>query len=89
MPKFYLPLKHIVREPTTGRQVTLLIPGAEQMDGSQLDEIIQWQEEKTLAELKRPIPKRTYSREEVGKALNEFNKELRKRRQSSHNRLIF
>ena len=89
MPKFYLPLKYRIKEPTTGREQTILIPGAESMDKSQLNEIIQWQEEKTLKELKTPRPKRVYSKKEVGQALNEFNKALRKRQGSTHNRINF
>jgi len=82
-------MKYTVKEPTTGRETVLIIPGAESMDKSQLNEIIQWQEEKTLAELKTPRPRRVYSQKEVGRALNEFNKQLRRRQRSSHNRINF
>ncbi len=72
MPKLWLPL----REPTTGREQIIYIPGAEHMDKSQLEEILQWQKEKTLADLKAKGPQRppmaVAKRKEIGKALNEF-----------------
>ncbi len=78
MARVYLPMTHtqkiaLTHEPT-GRQTILLIPGAASMDISQLREIIQWQTEKFEAEAEKmgPKPKRTYSKEEVGRALKEF-----------------
>ena len=87
MPKLWLPIK----EPTTGREQILYIPGASYMDKSQLEEIIAWQKEKTLADLKAkgPKPERKYSKAEVGKALKEFRERLHRRQQSTHNKINF
>lgn len=91
MPKFYLPLKYTLTEPTTGRQQIIMIPGAEHLDTSHLQELIQSTEEKTMAQLKAKgsIPKRTYSRKEVGQAIREFNIALQRRKASTHNKINF
>lgn len=77
MPQVWLPIK----EPTTGREITIIIPGANQMDRGQLKEIIQWQTEKTLADLKAkgPQPVARFSSKEVGQALNEFRHHLERK----------
>jgi len=93
MAKFYLPMnsrnKYTIQDPESGRKQDILIPGAGSMDKSQLNEILEWQTEKTLKELRAPRPKRVYSKKEVGQALNEFNKALRRRQASTHNKINF
>lgn len=95
MPGLYLPTQHkeklVLQHEPTGRQTILLIPGAANMDISQLREIIQWQQEKFAAESQKlgPKPKRKYSRIEVGKALKEFRDSVLRRQQSTHNRNSF
>lgn len=81
MPKLWLPIK----EETSGREMLILIPGASHMDRSQLEEIIAWQKETTLRELKAlgPRPKARYSRKEVGQALNEFRMFLERKRKGT------
>ena len=66
-----------------GRTRDILIPYSHDIDGTQLDEIIAWQKEKTINELdKMPSkPERTISKEEVGKALDEYTKFLRRKRE--------
>lgn len=61
-----------------GRKRTILIPGASDMDSHQLEDIIEWQTEKTKKELRKPRPQRKHSKEEVGQALKDYN-EFRKR----------
>lgn len=87
MGKIWLPIK----EPSTGREQILYIPGASHMDRSQLEEILHWQKERTLAVLKAkgPKPARIHSRKEVGQALKEFREQLHRRQQSTHNRINF
>ena len=87
MSKIWLPIV----EPTTGREQILYIPGASHMDRSQLEEILHWQKERTLAQLKAkgPIAPRVHSRKEVGQALKEFRGYLHRRQQSTHNRINF
>jgi len=87
MPKIWLPLKH---EPT-GRETILYIPGASDLSRQHLEELIQSEQEAFSEESKKlgPKPKRTVSRKEVGKALNEFRTYLLKRRQSPKNKIYF
>ena len=61
------------------KEQQIFIPGADQMDKNELKDIIQWQEGKTRQELRQPREQRKYSKEEVGKALKDFN-EFRKRK---------
>ncbi len=79
MVKLFLPTSYSfkVRDNSTKREQIVLIPGAESMDRSQLEEIIAWQRENTAVELAQPKPKSKYSRKEVGQALNEYLKWLR------------
>ena len=74
MPLLMLPLK----EPVYGRETLLYIPGASRMDRHQLQEIIHWQTEKTLGEMKArgPQPKAVYSRKEIAGALRDFMRRL-------------
>ena len=74
MHKIWLPISYTIREPTTGREQILFIPGAERMPISQLREIIAWQEQKTLAELKArgPKPEPRYSKENVAGAIKDY-----------------
>lgn len=54
MNKFWLPLKRTYRK---GNKTTILIiPGASSMDKSQLEDIIQWEEEKMAKEVVKPAP---------------------------------
>ena len=66
-------------EPTTGREMLLIVPGASRMDRSELEEIIGYEREKTLAQLKAkgPVVKSRFSKKEIGGALREFNEYLR------------
>lgn len=61
------------------RERTIFIPGSEDMDRNQLNDIIEWQTEKTKRELSQPRPERKRSRKEVGQALKDYN-EFRKRK---------
>jgi len=81
MPALYLPTKYTIKvgEGAAQRQQVIIIPGAEQMDQSQLKEILQWQQEKANKELAIPKEQPRYSRKEVGQALNEYFKWRRKR----------
>jgi len=75
-PMLWLPLK---RRYTRGNKTTILvIPGAAHMDRSQLEEIIQWQEEKIDKEVVG-TPVSTMDRREVSGMLNEFLDWRRKR----------
>ena len=80
MTKIWLPIK----EETSGRETILYIPGASHLSRQQLEEIIQWQTEKTVAEFKAegPQPERVVSRKEVGKALKEFRASLARSRET-------
>ncbi len=75
-PKLWLPLSYTIKEPTSGREMMIFIPGADSMDRSQLQEIIAKQEEVVTAQLKAkgPVPRSRYSRKERGRMLNEFHK---------------
>lgn len=87
MTKLWLPIK----EETTGREQLILIPGAEHMDRSQLEEIIAWQEETTRAKLKAlgAKPQARFSRKEVGQALNEFRMFLERKRSGTGNKRYY
>ena len=75
-PKIWLPLNRVFQR---GNKTTILIiPGASQMDRSQLEEIIQWQTEKINKEVVKPqavIPSK-----EIKGMLLEFAKYIRKKR---------
>ncbi len=91
MAKFFLPMNYTVTEPTTGRSLKIMIPGAELLDGSHLKELVQATTERTQEQLKAkgPVPKRIFSRKEVGQAIREFNIALQKRKTSTHNKINF
>lgn len=76
-PKIWLPITH------KGRTRNILIPYSHDIDGSQLEEIIAWQKEKTVKDLDNmpPQPERTMSKEEAGKMLGEYTKFLRRRKE--------
>ncbi|KKN73879.1 hypothetical protein LCGC14_0396810 [marine sediment metagenome] len=63
-----------------GRTRNILIPYSHSIDESQLNDIVQWQTEKTLDELKKlpPKPVRTISKEDVGEILKDYMKFLRR-----------
>jgi hypothetical protein len=68
LPKLWLPITY------GGRTRNILIPNAHDIDDSQLDEIIAWQKEKTLKELKSLPEKKpvdVMKSKEIGKLLNE------------------
>ena len=77
MPELWLPIIH------KGRRRDILIPFTHDIDHGQLDELIAWQKEKTLQELDKlpPKPKRTISKRDVGKILDDFTKYLRRKRE--------
>ena len=69
MPKLWLPLSY------GGRTRNILIPYSQNIDDTQLDEIIHWQTEKTMNELKKLPPKQPMSvmkKKEVVEALRDF-----------------
>ena len=76
-PKIWLPITH------KGRTRNILIPYSHNIDQSQLDEIIAWQKEKTVAELDKmpPKPERILPEKEVAKMLNDYTKFLRRKRE--------
>jgi len=86
MARLWLPTQYTIKEPTTGREQVLIIPGAESMDRGQLEEITQWQEETTKAKLKAmgPKVKPRYSRKETGQAINEYLQSLRRRQKTGN-----
>lgn len=58
-----------------GRKQTIFIPGADEMDRHELEDLVQWQEEKTRDELRKiPTKQRNHSKADVGKALGDYNK---------------
>lgn len=76
MPRIWLPVSY------GGRTRNILIPNVQNIDNSQLDEIIQWQKEKTLKELKNMPEKKPVSiarKEEIVGALKEYGKWLSKK----------
>ena len=77
-PQIWLPIKY------GGRTRNVLIPNAQDIESSQLEEIIEWQKEKTLNELKKLPPKKPLNimkAKEIGKMLKEYIHFL-KRKQS-------
>ena len=81
-PQIWLPITR------KGRTRNILIPYAHDIDGTQLDEIIAWQKEKTIAELDKmpPKPERTISKHDVGKMLDEYTKFLRRKQEDGTKR---
>jgi hypothetical protein len=68
LPKLWMPINY------GGRTRNILIPNVQDIDGSQLDEIIDWQKEKTLKELKslpEKKPMNVLKAKEIGAMLNE------------------
>jgi len=61
------------------RERTIYIPIGDDMSRSRLDEIKEWQTEKTKKELRQPRERRKHSKEETGQALRDYN-EYRKRK---------
>jgi hypothetical protein len=85
MAKIWLPISY------GGRTRNVLIPNAQDIDRSQLGEIIAWQKEKTLDELKKLPEKKPVDiakAREIGAQLNEFHKFL-KRKASDGNKKYF
>ena len=71
-----------------GRKRTILIPGYEDCDGAQLDELIHWQVEQTrdqLRQLGEKVEPR-YSRKEIGKAVNEWYLSQKRRKETMNQR---
>ena len=95
MPKILLPLNYnqkiALRHEPTGRETLLIIPGASQMDRTELVETIQCAEERFAEQSKAegPKPIRKYTRQEVGKALNEFRNYFQKRQKNHTGKLYF
>ena len=87
MSRLWLP----IHEPTTGREMTLYIPGADHMDIGQLKAIVEAEKEKTLAQLKAkgPKPVSRMSRDDVKGALREFVAWRNERRENLGHRRIF
>ncbi len=73
----------LIKEPTTGREMLVIIPGASHMDRGQLEAIIEGQTERTLEQLKAqgPKPVARLSKAEVQGALREFVTWRNKRRE--------
>jgi hypothetical protein len=77
MPKIWLPISH------GGRTRNILIPHTQDMDKSQLNEIVEWQKEKTLNELKKLPPKKPIEiakAQEIGAQLNEYLQYLKRKK---------
>ena len=57
-----------------GKEMKVFIPGADQMDRHELEDIVQWQTEKTRDELRKAPPKEEskHSKKEVGEALKDY-----------------
>lgn len=85
MPKLWLPISH------GGRTRNILIPYIQDIDDSQLEEIIEWEKEKTLDELKKMPPKKPIDvarAKEIGAQLNEYMQFL-KRKKGDANKKYF
>jgi hypothetical protein len=77
MPKIWLPISH------GGRTRNILIPHTQDMDKSQLDEIVEWQKEKTLDELKKLPPRKPIEiakAQEIGAQLSEYLQYLKRKK---------
>ena len=81
MAKIWLPIK----EPTSGRETILYIPGASHMDKGKLREILAAEKEKIRAELKAqgPRPKGRFSKAEIALALRDFRRFLDRKEQGT------
>lgn len=81
MPRLYLPIRRI-EVTKNGRKMKVFIPDTG--DKGEMEELEAIEREKTEEELKKapPRPKRIVPREEVGQALNEFNKYLKRKREN-------
>ena len=76
MPRLWLPISF------GGRTRNILIPNSQNIDNSQLDEIIEWQKEKTLDELKKMPKKEPVSiakKQEIIGALKEYGEYLKRK----------
>lgn len=85
MAKLWLPIEY------GGRKRDILIPNADQIDKSQLEEIIEWQKERTTEELKKLPPKQpldTLKAKEIGQMLREYLAFIRKRKETGHGRIF-
>ena len=83
MPKIWLPLSY------GGRTRNILIPNIQEIDEGQLEEIVAWQKEKTLQELKDLPSKKPISvarAKEIGEQLNEYLQFLRRKQKDSTKR---
>ncbi len=87
MGHLWLPLKDEI----TGRKDITLIPEAGSIDASQLQEIIQWSQEKYAAECKAlgPRPQPRYSRAEIGKMIREFQLYQRAKQRDLGHKLVY
>ncbi len=77
MARIWLPITY------GGRTRNILIPGSQNIDDNQLDEIIQWQKEKTLEELKALPPKQPISiarKKEIAGILKEFGEFIERKK---------
>jgi len=75
MSKMWLPISY------GGRTRNILIPNVQDIDDSQLNEIVAWQKEKTLDELKKLPPKQPHDvmkAKEVGAALKDYTNYLKR-----------
>ena len=79
-----------VRNPKNGRTQDVTIPGADKLDPQRLENLVNWQTETTLAELKGPdtrIAAQPHTREfrhELGQQLREISESKRKRKETGH-----
>lgn len=76
MPRIWLPVTY------GGRTTHILIPNTQNIDDGQLDEIIAWEQEKTLAELKKLPAKKPMTvarRQEIVGELKEYGEFLRRK----------
>lgn len=80
----------LVKDDQTGRETILILPtsGGSSYESKQHEqEVVEAAKERTIEEMraKGSIPKRIYSRQEVGKALKEFREWAAKVRQGTGN----
>jgi len=72
----------------TGRSIELVIPDSKKEEPKVLDELIQWQTEKSMAELRAglPPPLNRDQQHDLGATLMEIRASKRHRRESLHGR---
>ena len=77
-----------VRHPETGRTQDVTIPGADGLDRQRLDNLVAWQTEHTLAELKGPSPtapqRNREEQHDLGRHLKEIEATTQQIKETGH-----